>query len=254
VIEKFQMSEAKDLSTPCDCNVILSKCTDQKNAKFPYRQAVGSLMFAATVSRPDISYAVGEVSKYLENPKECHVAAVKRILRYLKATSKYHIKYKAMNEIKFEGFTDADFARDIETRKSTTGYVFLINDSAITWRSHTQKTVALSTTEAECMAACEGVKECLWIRQLLKDVGCCNNFPTTINVDNQGAINLIQNSVLHHNTKHIDIRLKFVREQIQSETCSLKYVNTEFQRADVLTKPLSKARFVKNLDLLGIKQ
>ena len=141
IIAKFKMENANPTSTPSDTNVFLSKTGEDSEVQFPFRQAIGSLIFAAIVSRPDICYAVGELSKFTENPKLCHVTALKRIFRYLKATTNYCIKYKMKNCITLEGYTDADFARDVNTRRSTTGYVFLINNSAITWRSHRQKTV-----------------------------------------------------------------------------------------------------------------
>lgn len=252
ILRKFNMDDANTISTPSDCNTYLTKSTDEDEVQYPFRQAVGSLMFAAIVSRPDISYAVGEVSKFTDSPRNCHVHALKRIFRYLKATMSHYIEYKSNNSFKFEGFTDADFARDIDTRRSTTGYVFLINDSAITWRSHRQKTVALSTTEAECMAACEGAKEALWLQQLLADIGYFQNSPTVLNVDNQGAIRLIGNPELHHSTKHIDIRIHFIRDLQKNKTIEFKYVNTELQRADILTKPLTIQRFKNNLHLLGM--
>lgn len=208
IINRFNMNNANAMSTPFDSNIYLSKSRGECEEKFPFRQAVGSLMFAAIVSKPDIFYAVGEVSKFTESPKNSHVVALKRIFRYLKATLlDYCIVYKLENTFKFEGYTDADFAHDIDTRRSTTGYIFLINDSAITWRSHRQKTVALSTTEAECMAMCEGAKEAIWLQQLLADVGNNQKQPIILNFDNQGAIRLIANPEFHHSTKHIDIRL-----------------------------------------------
>lgn len=254
IIAKFKMQNASPISTPADTNVFLSKSSDEGEVQFPFRQAVGSLMFAAIVSRPDISYAVGEVSKFTENPKHCHVTALKRIFRYLKATTNYCIEYKKKNCINLEGYTDADFARDIDTRRSTTGYVFLINNSAITWISHRQKTVALSTTEAECMAVCEGAKEAIWLKQLLTDIGYNQSPQTILNVDNQGAIRLISNPELHHSTKHIDIRLKFIRELKHNNAIEVKYVNTDLQCADIFTKPLTTQRFNKNIELLGMSK
>lgn len=246
------MENANGIATPSDCNVHLSKSSEEEDVNYPFRQAVGCLMFAATVSRPDIAYSVGELSKFLEHPKQCHLQALKRIFRYLRSTINVCIEYKASKQLKFEGYADADFARDVDTRRSTTGYVFLINDSAITWRSHRQKTVALSTTEAECMAACEGAKEAIWLQQLLADVGFTNIVPSTILIDNQGAIRLIGNPELHHNTKHIDIRLKFIREMQQTNTIDFQYVNTNHQRADIFTKPLTAQRFKDNFNVLGL--
>lgn len=124
----------------------------------------------------------------------------------------YCREYISGNYLKFESYSNADFARDIDTRRSTTSYAFLINDSVVTWRSHRQSTVALSTTEAECMAACEGVKELTWFQKLLTDVGYVRESPPVLNVDNQGAIRLIGNPGLHQSTKHIDLRLHFYKK------------------------------------------
>lgn len=256
VIEKFNMTDATPVSTPADVNVMLTKAEEETDTIFPFRQAVGSLMYAATVARPDISYAVGEVSRFLERPSSSHVVAVKRIMRYLKGTVDNGIVYGGEHNGSFnlDGYTDADFARDIESRRSTTGYAFMMNGGAVTWRSQRQKTVALSTTEAEYMAACEGAKEGVWLRQLLDDVGYRRDFPTPINMDNQSAIRLVKNPELHHRTKHIDIRLHFIRGLYESGTISIEYVPTEKQLADVFTKPLSSRIFNLNRSGLGMRE
>lgn len=256
LIEKFNMIEANPLSTPADTNVILMKTDDTNEMNFPYRQAVGSLMYAATVTRPDISYAVGEVSRFLENPSYEHIVAVKRIIRYLKRTINYGIVYGSVNENAFtlSGYTDADFARDIESRRSTTGYAFLIGGSIVTWRSQRQKTVALSTTEAEYMAACEGAKEAVWLRQILIDIGYKQDAATPIYIDNQSAIRLVKNPELHHRTKHIDVRLHFIRGLFESQIISVDYMRSEKQLADVLTKPLQLQNFQRNINGFGIRE
>jgi len=124
-------------------------------------------------------------------------------------------------------YSDSDFARDIDTRRSTTGYAFVIGDGVITWKSHRQKTVALSTTEAEFMAACECAKEALWLSQLLRDVGYIQEGPPSLYIDNQSTIKLIKNLELHQRTKHINMRLHFIRELYESQTISVNYINTE---------------------------
>ncbi|XP_036347223.1 secreted RxLR effector protein 161-like [Rhagoletis pomonella] len=217
-----------------------------------YRQAIGSLMFAAIVTRPDISYAVGEVSRFMDNPKPSHVSAVKRILRYLNGTAERGIQYSGPSTT-LKGYSDSDFARDVDTRKSTTGYVFLVGGGVITWKSHRQKTVALSTTEAEFMAACEGAKEAVWLHQLLRDVGYAQESPPSLYIDNQSAIRLIKNSELHQRTKHIDVRLHFIRQLYESKKISIYYVCSEDQLGDVFTKPLTTQKFIKNVEMLGMK-
>lgn len=150
------------------------------------------------------------------------------------------------------GYTDADYARDIDTRRSTTGFAFMIGGGVVSWRSQRQKTVALSTAEAEFMAVCDGVKECIWLRQLLKDIGCEQLNATKLMVDNQSAIRLVQNPEMHHRTKHIDVRLFFVREVYAKKTIDLEHVQSGHQLADVFTKPLASAAFESNVMRLGI--
>lgn len=255
-VRRYNMLESKMISTPSDSNVILSKSEEQCDLKFPYRQAIGSLLYAATVSRPDISYAVGEVSRFMENPNQQHVNALKRILRYVNHSKHLGISYglfESDSEI-LKGYTDADFARCVDTRRSTTGYVFTIGDAIVTWKSQRQKTVAMSTTEAEYMAASEGAKEAVWLRQLLKDVGFEQKMPTTIYIDNQSAIKLVRNPEYHHRTKHIDIKVHFIRVLCEDETISTKYIRTHDQLADMFTKPLAANSFKRNTIGIGMNE
>lgn len=227
------MSESKPISTPFD--------------------ACGSLTYAVTVARPDIAYAVGEISKFMENPNQSHVNAVKRIFRYLNHTKSLCITYGGGDtDDLLVGYTDADFARDVVTRRSTTGYVFRIGNGAITWRSQRQPTVALSTTEAEFMAISDGIKESIWLRQLLKDIGYEQTDATKLMVDNISAIRLVQNPEMHHRTKHIDVRLFFVREVYEQKTVDVIHVSSSNQLADMLTKPLASALFQSNVMRLGM--
>lgn len=253
MIEKFGMAESKTISTPFDVSTILKRSEEETTPNFPYRQACGSLTYAATVARPDIAYAVGEISKFMEKPNDSHVNAVKRIFRYLNHTQHIGITYgDSGNGTNLIGYTDADYARDIDTRRSTTGYAFKIGNGIITWRSQRQKTIALSTTEAEFMAICDGAKEAIWLRQLLKDIGYEQKEATTLMIDNLSAIRLVQNPELHHRTKHIDIRLFFVRDVYQEDTINLKHVESANQLADALTKPLATAAFQSNVMKLGM--
>lgn len=255
MIEKFGMAESKTISTPSDVSTILQKSEEENIPNFPYRQACGSLTYAATVARPDIAYAVGEISKFMEKPNDSHVNAVRRIFRYLNRTINIGITYGdsgTNTNTNLIGYTDADYARDVDTRRSTTGYAFKIGNGIITWRSQRQKTIALSTTEAEFMAICDGAKEAIWLRQLLKDIGYEQTAATTLMIDNLSAIRLVQNPELHHRTKHIDIRLFFVRDVYQDDTINLKHVESANQLADAFTKPLATAAFQSNMMKLGM--
>lgn len=210
-------------------------------------------MIFLTHTRPDISFAVSIVSRFMCSPQEPHLQAVKHIYRYLKGTTNFALLYKRGEEDNICGFTDADWAGDVHDRKSTTGFVFFLGSTPITWNSKKQPTVALSSTEAEYMAITEGAKEVVWLRRLfgelkLQDLTC----PTTIHGDNQGSLNLAHNPVYHGRTKHIEVRHHFIREKILSREINLEYVPTGEQLADIFTKALGRIAFERIRGKLGL--
>lgn len=235
------MSDANPVKTPSDVNVIISKNLDEEIVKFPYRELIGSLLFLCSVSRPDISFIVNVLSRYVNSPKQQHVNAAKRILRYLIDTKDLCIVYSESSSL--VGYSDSDFASDIDTRRSTTGYIFLLNGGPITWSSQKQKTIALSTTEAEFVAASESAKEIIWLRQLLSDLGEIYDC-VTLHVDNQSAIKLINNPIYHKRTKHIDVKYNFIREKVEAGLIKIKYISSSNQLADILTKSLPVQAFI----------
>lgn len=245
LLEKFNLKEANPVAVPAEPGLYLQAPEDNLNyeKKQPYREAVGSLIFVATVSRPDISYAVSQVSRFLNNWTDDHWIAVKRIFRYLKGTINYKISYtKSSDTMKanIQGFTDADFAGCRETRKSTSGYIFIMGNGPITWKSQKQNVVAQSTTEAEYLALALGTREALWLQSFLRELGF-EASPMQIGVDNQSTIKLTQAHQFHPKTKHIDIKVHFVRDESEKGNIRVSYVKTSDQIADMLTKPLAKA-------------
>jgi len=249
VLHRFNMLDARSKETPADLGVSLHSAGDVNgnSNNIMYRQAIGSLIFLATVTRPDIAFIVNYLSRFMSNYNESHWNEVKKIFRYLKGTSGLGILYeKSTENTCLQGFSDADYACDLDTRRSTTGYLFKLAGGAVTWGSLRQRTVSLSTTEAEYIAACEAVKEAIWLKQLLKDSQnpCLN--PIIVNVDNQSTIKLIRNPEYHKRSKHIDIRYHFVREKYASGDIDVQYVCSQDQLADILTKALSRDVF-KNL-------
>ena len=161
-----------------------------------YSRLVGNLVYL-TVTRPDISYVVHQMSQYLSAPRSTHYVAVLRILRYLKGTLFHDLFYLAQSPLVFRAFSDADWARDPTDRKSTTGYYFLLGSSLISWRSKKQTFVARSSTEVEYRALVDTTSELLWLRWLFKDLGVSTSSAIPLYCDNQSVIHIAHNDVFH---------------------------------------------------------
>ena len=207
ILEKYQMTEAKTVSTPASIDVKLQK--DDGSSKgvdaINYQSMVGSLLYAAVATRPDIAQAVGAVSKFSANPTVAHLTAVKRILRYLKGTINLALRYDGLEDGTLVGYSDADWAGDTDDRHSTSGNLFMMSGGPINWISKKQSVVALSTSEARYIALSSATQEVVWIQKLLSDLKYELSKPTVIMEDNQGTISIAKNPVNHGQTKHIDI-------------------------------------------------
>ena len=224
-----------------DPSVKLEKASECAK-ELKYRELIGSLMFLAIVSRPDISYAVSSLAQHLTCWSQDHFDAGLRILRYLKGTSSLGIVYgKHANQVQV--YSDSDFSGDYETRRSRSGTLVLINKAPVVWLSQKQPQVVLSSTEAEFVAATAASTYVCWLKNLLSEVGIQVTEAIDLFMDNQSAIKLIKNPEYHHKTKHIDIKYKFVREHFEWGNIDLKFVPTDKQLADFLTKPLAASKF-----------
>ena len=212
LLKRYGLSQAKTATTPADINVKLVKNDGVSKPVNPlnYQSMVGSLLYAAITTRPDIAQAVGAVSKFNSCPTEAHLTAVKRIFRYLKGTIDLCIKYERSADNCLVGFSDADWAGDLTDRHSTTGNLFMMSGAAIDWISKKQPVVALSTTEAEYVALSAATQEAVWLSRLLTDIKAPPKAPILIKEDNQGTIAVARNPVSHNRTKHIDIKLHYV--------------------------------------------
>lgn len=236
IIEKFGMEECHETKTPIEINLQLKR-SDGEPTQEPYRELIGSLMYLAIGTRPDIAFAVSFLSRFQEGATDNHFKHAKRILRYLKGTQDLKLTYKCGQE-PLEGWVDADFAND-EDRKSTTGLVIMVFNCPVMWASKKQPIVALSTTEAEFIAASHAACELLWFRKVLKDCNIGLEGPTVLHEDNQGAIAMSKNPETRR-TKHIDVKYNFIREKVENGDIQLCYVPTSEQKADILTKSLSR--------------
>jgi hypothetical protein len=247
-------------------------------ANVPYRQAVGTLLWLSLGTRPDICYAVSQVAKFNDCFGREHWKAVLRIFRYLKGTLKLGLKFastdtntdylKRFDSLTFlkdlqcvsfnqgtrlitdkdvlesTAFADSNLARDMDTRRSVTSFIFFLGCCVISWCSKQQASVALSSMEAEYMAACATAQEAIWLKRLLKEFGCIFTQPFTILEDNQSCIHLAKNQGDFPRSKHIDMRYHFVREQVERGEIILRKIDTKQNLADVFTKALDKVQFL----------
>jgi hypothetical protein len=220
--------------------------------KIRYQSVVGGLLYAAVWTRPDIGHAVGELTRFVSNPREAHWIACLRVLRYLKSCPGLGLTYCREN-LAAEGsgspitlgpvFADASHGGDPETRRSTTGVVVKLNGCVVGWMSRRQKSVALSSTEAEYLALGEASKEVMWLRQMLMEMGHEQQAPTMILGDNAGSLRVAYNKTHQSRMKYIDIRHHIIRDHVEQKNIELSWIPTLQQQADILTKGLGRILF-----------
>jgi hypothetical protein len=238
------MKDAKPAKTPMgiDGHVDLNKggkSVDQK----AYLSMIGSLLYLCA-SRPDIMLSVCMCARYQSDPKECHLVAVKRILRYLVSMPCFGIWYPKRSTFDLIGYSDSDYAGCKVDRKSTSGTCQFLGRSLVSWSSKKQTFVALSTVEAEYVAAGQCCAQLLWMRQTLQDFGY-NLSKVPLLCDNESAIRMADNLVEHSRTKHIDIRHHFLRDHQQKGDIEVYHISTENQLAGIFTKPLDEKTFCR---------
>lgn len=246
ILKRFNHENCNPIFTPAEPGIKLSSISQntKENSNFPYRQAIGSLMYLMVGSRPDIAYIVGVLSRFMENPQNEHWNAVKRVLKYLRGTTDYGITFNYdSRDTTLIAYSDADFAGDIDKRISTTGWICFVNSGPVTWSSKRQTVTATSTTEAEFIALCSVTKEVVWLRRLLKDLDSIQKEPTVVDCDNQRAITIVKTPESIRSTIHIEIQFFFTCEKQKNKEINVQYISTNDQLADTLTKPLSREKF-----------
>ena len=245
LLKRYGLSQANPANTPADINVKMVKDDRVSKPVHPahYQSMVGSLLYAAITTRPDIAHAVGFVFKFNSCPTEAHLTGVKWTLRYLKGTVNLGLKYSKLENGELIGLTDADWAGDMNDRHSITGNLFLMSGGAESWTSKRQPVVALSTTKAEYVALGTAVQEAVWLRRLLSNTTDKARSPTIIKEDNQGTIAVARNPISNSRTKYIDIKFCYIHEALQDGTIELVYCPSDKMVSDLLTKPLPRGRF-----------
>ncbi|KAJ9541906.1 hypothetical protein OSB04_028412 [Centaurea solstitialis] len=250
LLKKYDMSGCHSIGTPMATGNSIGPDHEGKDIDLRnYRSMVGSLMYL-TASRPDIMFATCVCARYQAKPKESHLAAVKRIFRYLKGTPYYGIWYPKGLGFELQAYTDADYGGCNMDRKSTSGHLQFLGNKLVSWASKKQQCVSTSTAESEYVAAASCCSQVLWMQSQLRDYGLeYKKIP--IYCDSKSAIAISANPVQHSKTKHIDIRYHFLKDNVEKENIELYFVNTEYQLADLFTKALDEKRFKFLISRLG---
>nr|KYP40128.1 Retrovirus-related Pol polyprotein from transposon TNT 1-94 [Cajanus cajan] len=242
ILEETGMTDYRPIDSPMDPNQKLM--TDQGEPfREPerYRRLVGKLIYL-TITRPDLSFAVGVVSQFMQVPHIDHWNAVLRILRYIKKAPGQGLLYEDKGDNRISGYCDADWAGCPIDRRSTTGYCVFLGGNLISWKSKKQNVVARSSAEAEYRAMALITCEFIWIKQLIQELRFCENHPMKLYCDNQAALHIASNLVFHERTKHIEVDCHFVREKLLSKEIITEFVNSSEQLADVMSKSLRGPR------------
>lgn len=244
ILQRFNMQDCKVRETPCEQKLEYSDDAVKMSDVRTYREAVGSLIYLSTCTRPDLSFVVSRLSQHFAEPTEEQWVTVKHVLRYLKGTSTKGLSFNRDDSQKLgiQAYSEADWASDASDRRSTTGYCVSLskNSSLVSWKTKKQPTVALSTCEAEYMALAATIQECLYLEQLLEAIDDYRYTGTTVFEDNQGTIALAKNPVNRQRCKHVDVKYHFIRSTVNKGKVSLVYCPTEVMVADIMTKPATK--------------
>jgi len=217
-----------------------------------FRSLAGALQWL-TFTRPDISYAVQQVCLHMHDPREPHLAALKRILRYVRGTLDLGLLLRPCAQSDLVVYSDADWAGCPDTRRLTSGYAVFLGDNLISWSSKRQHTVSRSSAEAEYRAVANAVAEVTWLRQLLSELHSPLHKTTLVYCDNISAVYMSSNPVQHQRTKHVEIDLHFVRERVALGDVRVLHVPTTSQFADIFTKGLPTSVFTEFRSSLNIR-
>ena len=253
VLQHAKLGECNVVAIPLEARIKFTNEEGRSTVNSTvYRSLIGSLRYL-THTWPDPLFSVGILSRYMENPTQEHYNGVKRVLRYIKGTEDYGLFYKK-GDLKGEliGYNDSDFVGDCNDRKSTSGHIFFFGGMAVSWSSQKHSIVALSSCEAEYIAATSATCQAVWMNRLIGELMSNEETKVKLLVDNQSAITLSNNLVHHNRTKHIDTRYHFIRQCVEDKKIEIVFIWTEDQLADMFTKALERMKFQEMRDQIGI--
>ena len=242
LVKKFGLKNSKHARTPMSTSLNLSKDASGKNVDQTFYRNMMSSLFYLTASRPDIAFSVSICAHFQACPKESHLFAVKRIIKYVNGTFRYSIQITLDTNADITGYIDANQAGSSVNRKSTSGGCFYVGNNLVAWHSKKQNAISLSIAEAEYIAAGSCCTQLLWMKQILSEYGLVQNVMTLF-CDNMSVINISKNPVQHSRIKHIDIQYHFICDLVKEKVISLEHIFTKNQLVDLFTKPLDILRF-----------
>jgi hypothetical protein len=259
ILRRFGMESCNGTKTPLEARPELEFDPLSPEDQRLYQSLVGNIMYTMLGTRPDLAYTISALSKFSSSAGKSHQLQAKRVLRYLRGTSEISLSYVASDRgTDLLGYTDSDWAGDRGDRKSTSGFVFLFCGGAISWKSKKQTIVALSTTEAEYIAASEASREAIWLQRLFDELAPIAQLPprtapTLIFADSTGCLAQIDNARHHERTKHVDIKYHFVRDTCERALIRFEHCSTSDMAADVLTKPLTRDLHWRHLQKISLQ-
>lgn len=249
LLARFDMSNCNTADTPIECKLNIEK-SESCATNVPYQRLIGSLMYLAILTRPDIAYALSYLSQFNNCYDVTHFNYAKRVLKYLQKTKHYCLEYSKGN-VELQGYVDADWASDSLDRKSYTGFCFVMNGSVISWQSRKQKTVSLSSTEAEYVALSEASREAVYLKNLMYEI-TGKQCIVRLYCDNQSALKLSTSHQSHNRSKHIDVRYHYVKDAVRDKLIVINYISTQEMPADLLTKGLLSLKHYKFMKMIGL--
>nr|GEW63484.1 ribonuclease H-like domain, reverse transcriptase, RNA-dependent DNA polymerase [Tanacetum cinerariifolium] len=253
ILKEAGMIDCNETLIPMDPRTRLTKVTEGTMVNsIKYQSLIGCLRYLLH-TRPGLSYYVGLLSHFMQEPREQHMKAIRQVLRYVKGTKDYGITYKHNRGNKIHGYIDSSYGVNTQGGKGTTGIIFYYGESPISWSTQKQATVALSSCESEFIAATAAATQALWLKRLLSKLTNSEEDKVTIRVENKSAIALMKNPVFHGRSKHIDTKYHIIRECVKREDTQVEFVSGEYQKADILTKALPKIRFLTMRQLIGLE-
>jgi hypothetical protein len=252
LLKETDMTACKPISTPLAEGMKLGIDRTQGSIdKGRYQRLIGRLMYLGH-TRLDLAHALSIISQYMHNPGEQHMSAVMRILSYLKGSPGKGVLFQKNGHFKIECYTDVDWARSTDDRRSTSGYFTFVGGNLVTWRSKKQNVVSRSSAEAEFRGMTLSICELLWLKFLLQDVGVNHSQPMKLFCDNKVAHDIAHNPVQHDRTKHVEVDRFFIKEKLDNKVIEVPPIGTDDQVADILTKAVSSNKFSRFLDKLGM--